>query len=142
MNAMSVTSLENLKLKNYNVIGVDEGHFFPQLYTFCTEYKHCTIYVAALNGTFERKPFESIQKLIPISDDILFLHGVCVICNSTKASCTVKTVAEIKTDQDGICVGGDDMYTITCSKCYEKDITMDIINERKRVIEDTKKLIK
>jgi thymidine kinase len=148
MNAIAVTSLENdppsLINSNIDVIGIDEGHFFKYLYEFCQRWlaRNVKIYVTGLNGTFERKPFESIQKLIPIADNIIFLHGVCIICNSTKGSCSVKIVSQIHEDVDGICVGGDETYSITCAACYQKEITKDHIRERRQIIESTKKLIK
>lgn len=50
------------------VIGIDEGQFFPDLIEFCEKMAQLgkEIHVAALDGTFERKPFPVIADLIQI----------------------------------------------------------------------------
>ena len=147
MNAINISSLEKdpESIPNdIDVIGIDEGHFFPNLFDFCARWlaKGVSIYIAALNGTYERKPFPVISNLIPLADEINFKHGVCVICNSTNGSCSVKISSEGQLDENGILVGGDDKFTITCSHCYTKEITKEHLEERKRVINDSKRLIK
>ena len=146
MNAINVSSLEQDPeiSEDIEVIGVDEGHFFPHLHEFCLRWlpKGVTIIIAALNGTYERKPFPVISKLIPLADNIIFHHSVCVICSAKDASCSVKTNVEAEVDENGILVGGDDMFTVTCSRCYSKEITKEHLEARKKIVEEAKKLIK
>ena len=56
-------------MKDYDVVGIDEGQFFPDVVEFCDEAANLgkTVVVAALDGTFERKPFGNIVSLIPLA---------------------------------------------------------------------------
>ena len=60
------------KIKNYDVIGIDEGQFFPDLVEVCEELASLkkTVIVAALNGDFRMEPFPVIAKLISKADKI------------------------------------------------------------------------
>ena len=53
-------------MKDYDVVGIDEGQFFPDIVKFCDEAanKGKIVVVAALDGTFERKPFGNIVDLV------------------------------------------------------------------------------
>ncbi len=56
---LSATELSHIKTQahKFNVIGIDEGQFFPDLVPFCEEMANAgkTVIVAALDGTFQRK---------------------------------------------------------------------------------------
>lgn len=60
---ISATQLNEIKqkAKNYGVIGIDEGQFFPDIVDFCEEMANAgkTVIVAALDGTFQRKVCDS-----------------------------------------------------------------------------------
>ncbi|XP_042338599.1 thymidine kinase, cytosolic-like [Plectropomus leopardus] len=64
------------------VIGIDEGQFFPDTVEFCEEMANLgkTIIVAALDGTFQRKPFGNILNLVPLAESVVKLHAVCMQC--------------------------------------------------------------
>jgi thymidine kinase len=49
------------------------------------------VIVAALDATFERKPFGNIINLLPISETVTKLSAVCVFCFK-EASFTLRTV--------------------------------------------------
>lgn len=69
--ASKVTTLTPLlsKLKDFDVIGIDEGQFFPDVVEFCEEAANQgkIVVIAALDGTFERKAFGNIINLIPMA---------------------------------------------------------------------------
>jgi thymidine kinase len=52
----------------YDVIGIDEGQFFADVVTFSEKMANLgkVVLVAALDGTFQRKPFGCILDLIPL----------------------------------------------------------------------------
>lgn len=56
--------------------------------------KHKIVIVAALDGTFERKPFGNILNLIPKAEKVLKLNAVCVYC--TKEAAFTKRVVDCK----------------------------------------------
>ena len=39
-----------------------------------------TVIVAALDGTFQRKEFGNILKLVPLAEHVVKLSAVCMIC--------------------------------------------------------------
>jgi thymidine kinase len=83
-SATGTTELKNLTkcASDFGVIGIDEGQFFPDLVEFCEMMADAgkTVIVAALNGTFQRKPFGSVLDLIPLAESVDKLNAVCMIC--------------------------------------------------------------
>jgi thymidine kinase len=142
MKAISASTLENIDVTDFDVIGIDEGQFFKDIKDFCVKWKNKgkLIYVAALNATSDQKPWPSIQELISIMDDACFMHATCIVCKSNKGSCTVKITDE-QQDENGILVGGIDKYVPTCFLCREKEITKEHMDIRKRSVENIKNLI-
>ncbi|XP_054391769.2 thymidine kinase, cytosolic isoform X1 [Pongo abelii] len=64
------------------VIGIDEGQFFPDIVEFCEAMANAgkTVIVAALDGTFQRKPFGAILNLVPLAESVVKLTAVCMEC--------------------------------------------------------------
>lgn len=105
---------------DYDVIGVDEGQFFPDLVEFCeTEANHGkTVIVAALDGTFQRKPFGRVLELVPLAESVTKLSAVCMICRKDAAFSRRlgrETAVEV--------IGGEDKYMAVCRSCYTRHAT-------------------
>ncbi|QCO69502.1 recombinant pox virus thymidine kinase [Myxoma virus] len=119
ISAISTSSLCNVMelVKYANVIGIDEGQFFPNIATFCENMANegKIIIVAALDGTFQRKPFENILKLIPLSEKVTKLNAVCMDCY-TDASYSKRLGTESVIEV----IGGKDKYKSVCRKCFFK----------------------
>jgi len=100
-----------------NYIGIDEGQFFPDIVETCEKWSRMgkTIFIAALDGTFERKPFDNILSIIPIAEHAIKLTGVCMICGSFDAAFSKK----ITSSKEIVDIGGRDKYMIVCRRCYE-----------------------
>ncbi|XP_026077737.1 thymidine kinase, cytosolic-like [Carassius auratus] len=97
------------------VIGIDEGQFFPDTVEFCEEMANMgkTIIVAALDGTFQRKPFGNILNLVPLAESVVKLNAVCMQCYK-EAAYTKRLGAE----QEVEVIGGTDKYHAVCRACY------------------------
>ncbi|XP_074545235.1 thymidine kinase, cytosolic [Halichoeres trimaculatus] len=97
------------------VIGIDEGQFFPDTVEFCEEMANLgkIIIVAALDGTFQRKPFGNILNLVPLAESVVKLHAVCMQCYK-EAAYTKRIGAEKEVEV----IGGADKYQAACRKCY------------------------
>ena len=86
LQAVSATSLNELKsrysIDEYDVIGIDEGQFFPDIVEFAEAMADIgkTVIVAALDGTYQRKGFASILELVPLAEHVIKLTAVCMIC--------------------------------------------------------------
>jgi thymidine kinase len=63
----------------HDVIGIDEGQFFPDLieFTEALTAQGKTIIVAGLDGTFQRQPFGRILELVAQCESITKLSAIC-----------------------------------------------------------------
>jgi len=75
------------RLDGVDVIGIDEGQFFPDCVDFAEKMANQgkIVIVAALDGTFERKPFGNILNLIPLAEVVTKLSAVCMVCQGEAA---------------------------------------------------------
>jgi thymidine kinase len=101
----------------YDVIGIDEGQFFPDIVPFCEEMANRgkTIVVAALDGTFQRKPFGSVLELIPLAESVVKLTAICQECQAP-AAFSKRLGAETQVEL----IGGADKYVAVCRRCYHE----------------------
>ncbi|UQI50153.1 thymidine kinase C-termius end [Lumpy skin disease virus] len=71
------------------------------------------IIIAALDSTFQRKEFNDILKLIPLSEKVTKLNAVCMECYKDAAfSKRITKEKEIEL------IGGKEKYKSVCRKCY------------------------
>ncbi len=106
----------NNKLRDVDVICIDEGQFYYDIDVFAEYYanKNKIVIISALSGDFQRKPFDKITKLIPLAEEVNFLTAVC-LCGKD-APFTKRTTKEI----ENIVIGGNDKYVAQCRECYLK----------------------
>eukprot|EP01130_Rhizamoeba_saxonica_P002664 TRINITY_DN12425_c0_g1_i1.p1 TRINITY_DN12425_c0_g1~~TRINITY_DN12425_c0_g1_i1.p1 ORF type:complete len:247 (-),score=49.00 TRINITY_DN12425_c0_g1_i1:55-741(-) len=102
----------------FDVIGIDEGQFYPDVVEFCEKMANLgkIVVVAALDGTFQRKPFNDILHLIPLAEDIVKLNAVCVRCHQNapfSQRIGLETAVEV--------IGGADKYISVCRSCFYKE---------------------
>ncbi|KAG9394174.1 Thymidine kinase [Carpediemonas membranifera] len=102
------------------VIGIDEGQFFPDIVQFADDManagKH--VIVAALDGTFRRDPFPSrVIDLLPRAEHVTKLSAVCHICGRN-----APFSRRITADTDVEVIGGADMYVAVCRRCFHADV--------------------
>lgn len=112
---MMLADLDHLT-QQADVIGIDEAQFYPDLFENVVKYvnngKH--VIMAALDGTFERTPFEAVIKLVPFADMLLKLNAVCVICFHD-APFTQRLTCDPETEM----IGGPELYRPVCRRCYD-----------------------
>ena len=103
------------KLKNYDVIGIDEGQFFPDLVEVCEELALMkkTVIVAALNGDFRMEPFPVVGKLISKADKIKLLKAYCFNCHKD-ANFSLRIVQSNET----VLIGAGEAYKPACRECH------------------------
>jgi len=125
ISAMNLNQVKN-KLLDYEVIGVDEGQFFPDVVQFCEDMAKLrkTVIVAALDGDYLRKPFGNIIDLVPLAESVVKLSAVCMSCygegSFTKRICG-GTQLEV--------IGGTDKYMAACRDCHENFNPIHLANE-------------
>jgi len=117
-NTFSSESMNHLKIREAQVVLINEGQFFEDLYQCVIEMLKANkkVYIAGLDGDFERKKFGSILDLIPLCDKVTKLTSLCSICkNGTPGIFSLRLTKE--TQQMLI---GSDNYIPVCRSCYEK----------------------
>lgn len=109
----------NRLLKNAEVILINEGQFFTDLYEVVTDMleNNKKVYVCGLDGDFERKKFGSILDLIPVCDKVRKLTSLCSICrDGTPAIFSMRLTKEKEQT-----IVGCSNYIPVCRKCYSID---------------------
>jgi thymidine kinase len=98
------------------VIGVDEGQFMPDLDTVVQQWADAghTVFVAALDTNFERRPFGKVGALLAIADLVQKCTATCDECQGN-AQWTRRRDPSVR---DEVLVGGDDVYSPVCRACY------------------------
>lgn len=101
-------------LKQYDVIGIDEGQFFADLTENCSLLASLgkTVYVAGLSSDYKQEVFPAIAALLPRCSDVKFVKSICFYCQND-ASFTKRTSAE----NDTVVIGADDKYIPVCEQC-------------------------
>jgi len=108
----------NEEYKNAQVILINEGQFFSDLYDGIVKMlnDNKTIYVCGLDGDFERKKFGSILDIIPLSDMTYKITSLCSLCKDGSRGIFSKRLSQ-ETEQTVI---GSENYVPVCRECYNK----------------------
>lgn len=109
-------------LKTSEVILINEGQFFPDLYEVVCDMLLCNkqIYICGLDGDFERKKFGSILDLIPLCDKVTKLTSLCSLCkNGTLGIFSMRLTKE----KEQLVVGSEN-YIPVCRVCYDKNVSL------------------
>ena len=105
------------EIDRHDAVLIDEGHFFTDLVPCADAWANAgkRVYVSMLKGNFRREPFTNAALMFSIADRIVDLQTDCRVCGEKGTGCfTQRTVAD---DQE-LLVGGADIYTTACRRCY------------------------
>ena len=113
----------------YDIIGIDEAHFFPDLLIFCKEMIKLNkkIYVSGLDRDSYGEPFGQLLLTIPIADKYTQLRTLCSYCDK-EASFTLRLNKENK---ETIFISGFEDYVPVCRyhyKMYNTESKENMIN--------------
>lgn len=108
----------NTSIKNAEVILINEGQFFTDLYEVVDDMlqKGKKVYVCGLDGDFKRNKFGQMLDLIPLCDKVTKLTSLCSICKNGTLGIFSK---RITTEKEQTIVGSDN-YIPVCRMCYEQ----------------------
>ena len=120
--------LSELNLDDYQVIGIDEATFYPDLYNYVkylVENKKIVKVVGldgdAFKNTFGKDGTSNILDLIPLADDAMKLTACCKVCKNELEALGyghIKSPApftkRLITTIDQKLIGGESVYTPTC----------------------------
>lgn len=118
---ISTHTLSTVYTNPYNVILMNEGQFFHDLVPFVKSQLVLKkqIYIAGLDGDFQRNVFGDLLQLIPLCDKVEKLASLCGICKNGNPGIFSKRISREMTQ---MVVGGSDKYIPVCRICYETDI--------------------
>jgi len=104
-------------IDDYDVIGIDEGQFYPDIHEEVERYLSMgkAVVISALDGTFEQKPFREVLRLISMADRVTKLNAVCMICYEN-----APFTQRISSDREVEKIGGSELYRPVCRACYDK----------------------
>jgi thymidine kinase len=113
--ATDLSDVPSPKLEEVDVIGIDEGQFFQDIYEFVKKWRinGKIVIVAGLNGTWEIKPFENMSPLFPMIEKITFLTAVCSLCG--KDAPFSKRFGD---EKELFIIGEKERYTARCGECF------------------------
>lgn len=117
--------LSAVSIEGFNVIIVDEAQFFQNLVPFVewvvdTHQKH--LYLVGLDGDYNRRPFSGdLLQCIPLADSVEKLTAFCHRCaDGTPGLFSHRHAGAINQQ---VIVGGSELYTTLCRKCYVREIS-------------------
>lgn len=119
INSLKLSRLSEITpnmINMYESFFIDEGQFFPDLYTIVKDLvdnhnKH--VVVSGLDGDCNRLPFGDMIKLIPIADTVDKLTAYCNKCNNGTIAPFTKRIGA---NTNVIDIGGSDKYIPVCRK--------------------------
>ncbi len=118
MKAIKTSTLEAIysTALKYDVVAVDEGQFFQDIVEVSERLANegVVVIIAALDGTFQRKPFGHILSLVPMAEQVIKLSAVCIECGR-EAAFTRRTVDS----QEVELIGGEESYKPVCRNCFD-----------------------
>jgi thymidine kinase len=106
---------ENIRKAEF--ILINEGQFFEDLFPAVIEMLKDgkKVYIAGLDGDFERKKFGSLLELIPLCDKVTKLTSLCSICKDGTPGIFSLRLTQEKQQT----LIGSDNYIPVCRNCYE-----------------------
>jgi len=107
----------HLVLRQADIILINEGQFFDDLYPCVLQMlsEKKKVYIAGLDGDFERKKFGSLLDVIPLCDKVTKLTSLCSICkNGTPGIFSLRLTQE----KQQLLIGSNN-YIPVCRHCYE-----------------------
>lgn len=138
--AISCNNLSFLmnKLMCYDVIGIDNGHLFPDLVEICDRLTsdNKRVFVTGVNGNEKMEPLPNISRLISKAYKIKLLHAFCFFCHE-EALFSLKVKERRNKDNK------NDSYSYrpVCRLCHfihqnDKDIEQNDLIISNRIIND------
>jgi thymidine kinase len=107
----------HMLLRNANVILINEGQFFEDLYPCVLDMlrEKKQVYICGLDGDFQRQKFGAILDLIPMCDKVTKLNSLCGICKNGTPGIFSKRISD---EKEQFLIGSDN-YIPVCRNCYD-----------------------
>jgi len=111
VNFIYANNLRDVVLQS-NIVFIDEGQFFGDLYDFCLQYIDKQIFIAGLDFDFKQEYFKPIADIIPICEVIHKIKGICMKCDRPESKHSIRTI-----NSNELILIGTSMYIAVCDDC-------------------------
>lgn len=116
---MSLNEVDENTIRPFDVVIVDEAHFFPGLVAFTlrvVEGLRKSLFLVGLDGDSNRRPFGELLECIPLADRVERITAFCHSCaDGTPGLFSYRRAGPH--DQQVI-VGGPERYQTLCRQCF------------------------
>jgi len=125
-------NLLEIEIEEYDVIVIDESHFFENLIEFVTRCLDLNKYVmvAGLIADSQGRKFGKTLDLIPICTNIKRLTAYCSECAKNKICKIAIYSKKIVKSKKNIDIGGCEKYIPVCRKHYNETINLESQNDK------------
>ena len=115
-----VRDFSNISFESYDIIMIDEAHFFDDIIKFTKKLldnkKH--VIIATLIADYKGNKFGKVLDLIPICDEVVRLESYCIECSKQKKINKAIYSKRITKNKESIDIGGSDKYVAVCREHY------------------------
>lgn len=113
--AIKASKLSDVDVDGHDIIGIDEGQFFPDLEEVVKRWinEDRNVAVAGLSGDFMGRPFPNMSNILPHADNVVFKKALCMECG--EPAIFSKRIIE---SDDVLLVGGKSAYRAVCRKHF------------------------
>jgi len=115
-----VRDFSNIIFESYDIIMIDEAHFFDDIIKFTKKLidnkKH--VIIATLIADYKGNKFGKVLDLIPICDEVVRLESYCIECSKQKKINKAIYSKRITKNKESIDIGGSDKYIAVCREHY------------------------
>ena len=118
-SALKINKLLDVDVSDdVDVIAIDEGQFFNDLYEFVLreETRKVVILIAGLDGDSERQTFGEILKCIPLCNSVTKLSAMCNLCKDGTLGSFSKRINPFNNDK--VLIGTSKDYCSVCRYHY------------------------
>jgi thymidine kinase len=120
LTMIKVRDLSNITFDSYDIIMIDEAHFFDDIIKFTKKLldnkKH--VIIATLIADYKGNKFGKVLDLIPICDEIVRLESYCIECSKQKKINKAIYSKRITKNKESIDIGGSDKYIAVCREHF------------------------
>jgi thymidine kinase len=112
--------LSNIEFNIYDIVLIDEAHFFGDLVPYVHKLLKCKKYVivGSLIADFKGNKFGDANELIPVCDEVHRLQAYCATCAKDK-KCRVAIYSKRVTQtNETVEIGGSEKYIPVCRSHY------------------------
>jgi thymidine kinase len=130
LKATTLTEIPESIILEHDVIGIDEGQFFPDIVpkvrSWVLDFNRI-VYIASLDGDWRMMPFGKVNELICIANSVVKICAKCVMCRHKVGNRIISVDAHFTGKIGGdltkvVEIGAADKYVPLCLPCHRANM--------------------